>query len=134
MRLKQRTVSQDVNYIVRNGEVVIVDEFTGRVPGRRWSDGLHQAIEAKERVEIQPETQNFGITYQNLFLLYPKLAGMTGLQDGRSGVREDLYGSDDHSTNRPPVMIYPIWSLKPRGKMAQLQKSALKCMKWVDRY
>jgi len=57
MRLKQRTVSQDVNYIVRNGEVVIVDEFTGRVlPGRRWSDGLHQ-IEAKERVEIQPETQ-----------------------------------------------------------------------------
>ena len=70
----------DVNYIVRNGEVVIVDEFTGRVlPGRRWSDGLHQAIEAKERVEIQPETQTLAtITYQNLFLLYPKLAGMTG--------------------------------------------------------
>jgi len=68
-----------VNYIVRNGEVVIVDEFTGRVlPGRRWSDGLHQAIEAKERVEIQPETQTLTITYQNLFLLYPKLAGMTG--------------------------------------------------------
>jgi len=70
----------DVNYIVRNGEVVIVDEFTGRVmPGRRWSDGLHQAIEAKERVEIQPETQTQAtITYQNFFLLYPKLAGMTG--------------------------------------------------------
>jgi len=66
-----------VNYIVRNGEVVIVDE--GRVlPGRRWSDGLHQAIEAKERVEIQPETQTLAtITYQNM-LLYPKLAGMTG--------------------------------------------------------
>jgi len=60
---------KDVNYIVRNGEVVIVDEFTGRVlPGRRWSDGLHQAIEAKEHVEIQPETQTLAtITYQNLF-------------------------------------------------------------------
>jgi preprotein translocase subunit SecA len=70
----------DVNYIVRGEEVVIVDEFTGRVmPGRRWSDGLHQAIEAKEGVEIQPETQTLAtITYQNFFLLYPKLAGMTG--------------------------------------------------------
>jgi len=70
----------DVNYIVRNDEVVIVDEFTGRVmPGRRWSDGLHQAIEAKESVEIQPETQTLAtITYQNFFLIYPKLGGMTG--------------------------------------------------------
>jgi preprotein translocase subunit SecA len=70
----------DVNYIIRNGEIVIVDEFTGRVmPGRRWSDGLHQAIEAKERVEIQPETQTLAtITYQNFFLIYPKLGGMTG--------------------------------------------------------
>ncbi|MGI0489681.1 preprotein translocase subunit SecA [Pantanalinema rosaneae CENA516] len=70
----------DVNYIVRNNEIVIVDEFTGRVmPGRRWSDGLHQAIEAKEGTEIQPETQTLAtITYQNFFLLYPKLAGMTG--------------------------------------------------------
>jgi preprotein translocase subunit SecA len=70
----------DVNYIIRNDEIVIVDEFTGRVmPGRRWSDGLHQAIEAKERVEIQPETQTLAtITYQNFFLIYPKLGGMTG--------------------------------------------------------
>ncbi len=70
----------DVNYIVRNDEIVIVDEFTGRVmPGRRWSDGLHQAIEAKENVEIQPETQTLAtITYQNFFLIYPKLGGMTG--------------------------------------------------------
>jgi preprotein translocase subunit SecA len=70
----------DVAYIVRNGEVVIVDESTGRVmPGRRWSDGLHQAIEAKEGLEIQPETQTLAtITYQNFFLLYPKLGGMTG--------------------------------------------------------
>ena len=71
---------KDVNYIVRNGEAVIVDEFTGRVmPGRRWSDGQHQAIEAKEDLAIQPETQTLAsITYQNFFLLYPRLSGMTG--------------------------------------------------------
>ena len=71
---------RDVNYIVREGEAVIVDEFTGRVmPGRRWSDGQHQAIEAKEELSIQPETQTLAsITYQNFFLLYPRLAGMTG--------------------------------------------------------
>jgi preprotein translocase subunit SecA len=71
---------KDVNYIVRGGDAVIVDEFTGRVmPGRRWSDGLHQAIEAKEGLQIQPETQTLAsITYQNFFLLYPRLAGMTG--------------------------------------------------------
>ena len=71
---------KDVNYIVRADEAVIVDEFTGRVmPGRRWSDGLHQAVEAKENLPIQPETQTLAsITYQNFFLLYPRLAGMTG--------------------------------------------------------
>ncbi len=71
---------KDVNYIVREGQAVIVDEFTGRVmPTRRWSDGQHQAIEAKENLEIQAETQTMAtITYQNLFLLYPRLAGMTG--------------------------------------------------------
>ena len=71
---------KDVNYIVRDGEAVIVDEFTGRVmPGRRWSDGQHQAIEAKEALQIQAETQTLAsITYQNFFLLYPRLAGMTG--------------------------------------------------------
>ncbi|MFN5466267.1 MAG: preprotein translocase subunit SecA [Cyanobacteriota bacterium] len=71
---------KDVNYIVRNQDVVIVDENTGRVmPGRRWSDGLHQAIESKENLPIQPETQTLAsITYQNFFLLYPRLAGMTG--------------------------------------------------------
>ncbi len=71
---------RDVNYIVRSQEAVIVDEFTGRVmPGRRWSDGQHQAIEAKEALPIQPETQTLAsITYQNFFLLYPRLAGMTG--------------------------------------------------------
>ncbi len=71
---------KDVNYIIKNDEAVIVDEFTGRVmPGRRWSDGQHQAIEAKESLKIQPETQTLAsITYQNFFLLYPGLAGMTG--------------------------------------------------------
>ncbi len=71
---------KDVNYIVRHDEIVIVDEFTGRVlSGRRWSDGLHQAVEAKEGVTIQKESQTLAsITYQNLFLLYPKLSGMTG--------------------------------------------------------
>jgi preprotein translocase subunit SecA len=83
----------DTNYIVRNGEVVIVDEFTGRVlQGRRWSDGLHQAIEAKEHVEIQNETQTLAtITYQNFFLLYPKLAGMTGTAKTEEAEFEKIY-------------------------------------------
>lgn len=72
--------NRDTDYVVKNGEVVIVDEFTGRLmEGRRWSDGLHQAVEAKEGVKIQDETQTLAsITFQNLFRLYPKLAGMTG--------------------------------------------------------
>lgn len=71
---------KDTDYVIKNGEVMIVDEFTGRLmEGRRWSDGLHQAIEAKENVEIQDETQTLAsITFQNLFRLYPKLCGMTG--------------------------------------------------------
>lgn len=72
--------TKDTDYVVKNNEVVIVDEFTGRLmDGRRWSDGLHQAVEAKENVKIQDETQTLAsITFQNLFRLYPKLAGMTG--------------------------------------------------------
>ncbi|WP_424100562.1 preprotein translocase subunit SecA [Moorena producens] len=92
--LKAKELFQkDVNYIVRNGEVVIVDEFTGRVlAGRRWSDGLHQAIEAKERVDIQNETQTLAtITYQNFFLLYPKLAGMTGTAKTEEAEFEKIY-------------------------------------------
>ncbi len=96
---------KDVNYIVRNGEVVIVDEFTGRVmPGRRWSDGLHQAIEAKEHAEIQPETQTLAtITYQNFFLLYPKLAGMTGTAKTEEAEFEKIYNLEVTivPTNRP---------------------------------
>jgi preprotein translocase subunit SecA len=84
---------KDVKYMVRNDEVVIVDEFTGRVmPGRRWSDGLHQAIEAKEAVQIQKETQTLAsITYQNFFLLYPKLAGMTGTAKTEETEFEKVY-------------------------------------------
>ena len=97
--------TKDVNYIVRNGEVVIVDEFTGRVlPGRRWSDGLHQAIEAKERVDIQNETQTLAtITYQNFFLLYPKLAGMTGTAKTEETELEKVYNLQVTivPTNRP---------------------------------
>jgi preprotein translocase subunit SecA len=95
----------DVNYIVRNGEVVIVDEFTGRVlAGRRWSDGLHQAIEAKENVDIQNETQTLAtITYQNFFLLYPKLAGMTGTAKTEESEFEKIYNLQVTiiPTNRP---------------------------------
>lgn len=76
----QELFTRDTDYVVKNGEVVIVDEFTGRLmDGRRWSDGLHQAVEAKENVKIQDETQTLAsITFQNLFRLYPKLSGMTG--------------------------------------------------------
>ncbi|NCO75726.1 MAG: preprotein translocase subunit SecA [Cyanobacteria bacterium] len=95
----------DVNYIVRNNEVVIVDEFTGRVlAGRRWSDGLHQAIEAKENVEIQKETQTLAsITYQNFFLLYPKLSGMTGTAKTEETEFEKVYKLEVSiiPTNRP---------------------------------
>lgn len=96
---------KDVNYIVRDGEVVIVDEFTGRVmPGRRWSDGLHQAIEAKEGVDIQPETQTLAtITYQNFFLLYPKLSGMTGTAKTEEAEFEKIYNLEVTivPTNKP---------------------------------
>ncbi|MEO1591158.1 MAG: preprotein translocase subunit SecA, partial [Cyanobacteria bacterium J06632_22] len=96
---------KDVNYIVRNSEIVIVDEFTGRVmPGRRWSDGLHQAIEAKEHAEIQPETQTLAsITYQNFFLLYPKLSGMTGTAKTEEAEFEKIYDLEVTiiPTNRP---------------------------------
>ena len=77
---------RDKDYIVRNGEVVIIDEFTGRMmPGRRYSEGLHQALEAKEHQPIQPENQTLAsITFQNYFRMYEKLAGMTGTALDRS--------------------------------------------------
>ena len=85
---------REVEYIVTNGEVVIVDEFTGRtMPGRRWSDGLHQAIEAKEGVHVKEENQTVAsITFQNYFRLYKKLAGMTGTADTEAYEFQQIYG------------------------------------------
>ena len=85
---------KDVDYIVQNNEVVIVDEFTGRtMPGRRWSDGLHQAVEAKEGVNIQQENQTVAsITFQNYFRLYDKLSGMTGTADTEAYEFQQIYG------------------------------------------
>ncbi|MEA3278817.1 MAG: preprotein translocase subunit SecA [Pseudomonadota bacterium] len=84
---------KNVDYIVREGQIIIVDEFTGRtMPGRRWSEGLHQAVEAKERVPIQQENQTLAsITFQNLFRLYPKLAGMTGTADTEAFEFQQIY-------------------------------------------
>src|SRR5688572_11689525 len=85
---------RDVEYIVRNGEVIIVDEFTGRtMPGRRWSDGLHQAVEAKEGVRVREENQTVAsITFQNYFRLYSKLSGMTGTADTEAFEFQQIYG------------------------------------------
>lgn len=85
---------KDINYIIKDDEVLIVDEFTGRIMvGRRWSDGLHQAIEAKENTVIQNETQTLAsITYQNFFLLYPKLSGMTGTAKTEESELDRIYG------------------------------------------
>ena len=85
---------RNVDYIVKNGQIVIVDEFTGRtMEGRRWSDGLHQAIEAKEKVDIQRENQTLAsITFQNFFRLYNKLAGMTGTADTEAFEFQQIYG------------------------------------------
>jgi preprotein translocase subunit SecA len=85
---------KDVEYIVRNGEVIIVDEFTGRtMPGRRWSDGLHQAIEAKEGVRVREENQTVAsITFQNYFRMYGKLSGMTGTADTEAFEFQQIYG------------------------------------------
>ncbi len=98
---------KNVDYIVSNGQVVIVDEFTGRtMPGRRWSDGLHQAVEAKEGVAIQSENQTLAsITFQNYFRLYEKLAGMTGTADTEAYEFQQIYGLEVVviPTHRPMV-------------------------------
>ncbi|MCL6467426.1 MAG: preprotein translocase subunit SecA, partial [Ralstonia sp.] len=97
---------RDQHYVVQNGEVVIVDEFTGRLmSGRRWSDGLHQAVEAKEGVQIQQENQTLAtITFQNYFRMYNKLSGMTGTADTEAYEFQEIYGLETVviPTNRPP--------------------------------
>ncbi|TWT17528.1 preprotein translocase subunit SecA [Luteimonas marina] len=100
---------RDVDYIVRDGEVVIVDEFTGRtLPGRRWSDGLHQAVEAKEGVPVQRENQTLAsITFQNLFRMYNKLSGMTGTADTEAYEFSNIYSLEVVviPTHRPMIRI-----------------------------
>jgi preprotein translocase subunit SecA len=87
---------RDVEYVVKDGEVLIVDEFTGRLmPGRRWSDGLHQAVEAKERVKVEAENQTLAtITFQNYFRMYKKLAGMTGTAETEAEEFQKIYNLD----------------------------------------
>ncbi|HRN59787.1 MAG TPA: preprotein translocase subunit SecA, partial [Chiayiivirga sp.] len=98
---------RDVEYLVRDGEVLIVDEFTGRtLPGRRWSDGLHQAVEAKEGVKVQRENQTLAsITFQNYFRMYAKLSGMTGTADTEAYEFQSIYGLEVVviPTHRPMV-------------------------------
>ncbi|OJA50392.1 preprotein translocase subunit SecA, partial [Burkholderia ubonensis] len=100
---------KDQHYVVQNGEVIIVDEFTGRLmAGRRWSDGLHQAVEAKEHVKIQSENQTLAsITFQNYFRMYAKLSGMTGTADTEAYEFNEIYGLETVviPTNRPPKRI-----------------------------
>ncbi len=101
--------TRDVDYVVKEGEVVIVDEFTGRqMPGRRWSDGLHQAVEAKENVKIERENQTLAtITFQNYFRMYKKLSGMTGTAETEAPEFHKIYGLDVVviPTNKPLIRI-----------------------------
>ncbi len=104
--------NKDVHYVVKDGQVVIVDEFTGRMmPGRRWSDGLHQAVEAKEGVTVAEENQTLAtITFQNYFRMYDKLAGMTGTADTEAAEFKKIYNLDVMviPTNEPMIRVdYP---------------------------
>jgi preprotein translocase subunit SecA len=100
---------KDKEYVVKGDEVIIVDSFTGRLqPGRRWSEGLHQAIEAKENVSVQKESRTFAsITYQNYFRMYKKLSGMTGTAKTSSEEFYKVYGLETVvvPTNKPSVRI-----------------------------
>jgi len=105
---------KDVDYIIQDGKIVIVDEFTGRtMPGRRWSEGLHQAIEAKEGVPIQNETQTLAsITFQNYFRTYNKLSGMTGTADTEAFELQQIYGLE--------VVVIPTHNTMVRNDMGDL--------------
>ncbi|HEX2669120.1 MAG TPA: preprotein translocase subunit SecA [Gammaproteobacteria bacterium] len=125
---------REVDYIIKDGEVVIVDEFTGRtMPGRRWSDGLHQAIEAKEGVKIQAENQTLAsITFQNYFRIYKKLSGMTGTADTEAREFHEIYALEVVviPTNRPMIrqdsgdLVY----LSPKGKFQAVIADIKDCM------
>ncbi len=125
---------RDVEYVVKEGEVLIVDEFTGRLmPGRRWSDGLHQAIEAKEKVKIERETQTLAtITFQNYFRMYKKLAGMTGTAETEAAEFDKIYKLQVTviPTNRPmsrkeyPDVVYRTEKEKYFAVADEIQKIA----------
>ncbi|HEV8335499.1 MAG TPA: preprotein translocase subunit SecA [Candidatus Polarisedimenticolia bacterium] len=121
---------RDVDYMVKEGQVVIVDEFTGRLmPGRRWSDGLHQAVEAKEKVKIEKENQTLAtITFQNYFRMYEKLAGMTGTADTEAVEFDKIYKLEVMvvPTNRPliraenPDVVYRTEEEKARAVIEEI--------------
>jgi preprotein translocase subunit SecA len=122
---------RDVDYVVKDGQVVIVDEFTGRLmPGRRWSDGLHQAVEAKEKVKIERENQTLAtITFQNYFRMYSKLAGMTGTAETEAPEFDKIYKLEVLviPTNRPlirvenPDVVYRTEPEKFRAVVQEIQ-------------
>ncbi len=131
--LKAHTLfKRDVDYVVKDGQVVIVDEFTGRLmPGRRWSDGLHQAVEAKENVRIENENQTLAtITFQNYFRMYKKLAGMTGTADTEAAEFRKIYNLDVVviPTNMPlirtnyPDVIYKTEEEKFRAVVREIEE------------
>jgi preprotein translocase subunit SecA len=135
--LRAHTLFQrDKDYIVRNGEVVIIDEFTGRMmPGRRYSEGLHQALEAKEHQPIQPENQTLAsITFQNYFRMYDKLAGMTGTALTEAEEFMDIYNLDvvEVPTNRPMARddqddeVYRTAAEKYRAIIALIEECKMK--------
>ena len=123
---------RDKDYVVKDGEVIIVDEFTGRLmPGRRWSDGLHQAVEAKEGVKIERENQTLAtITFQNYFRMYKKLAGMTGTAETEAAEFQKIYKLDVTviPTNRPlirkenPDVVYRTEEEKFRNAAKEIKE------------
>ncbi len=126
---------KNVEYIVKDGQVIIVDEFTGRtMPGRRWSDGLHQAVEAKEGVNIQNENQTLAsITFQNYFRLYKKLAGMTGTADTEAFEFQQIYGLEVVviPTNQPMIRddMGDLVYLTPEEKYQAILEDVQDCVK-----
>ena len=123
---------KDVDYVVKDGEVIIVDEFTGRLmPGRRFSDGLHQAVEAKENVKIERENQTLAtITFQNYFRMYKKLAGMTGTAETEAVEFSKIYSLDVVviPTNKPmsrtnyPDVVYRTEKEKFKAVVTEIEE------------
>ncbi len=122
---------KDQHYIIRKGEIIIVDEFTGRImTGRRWSDGLHQAIESKENLSIQKENKTLAsITYQNLFLLYNKLSGMTGTAKTEETELDKIYNLEVITipTNKPCIRK-ELFDLVYKNEYSKWQAVARECL------